>query len=60
MTLVLVEDSRRVRTLTLNRPDKLNACNEALLDALGDELERAATDKADNRWAREVAETTGS
>ncbi|MCU1588021.1 MAG: paaF 3 [Frankiales bacterium] len=44
MTLVLVEDSQRVRTLTLNRPDKLNACSEALLDALADELLRAATD----------------
>jgi enoyl-CoA hydratase/carnithine racemase len=44
MTLVLVEDSNRVRTLTLNRPDKLNACSEALLDALGDELLRAAAD----------------
>ncbi len=44
MSLVLVEDSARVRTLTLNRPDKLNACSEALLDALGDELVRAAAD----------------
>ena len=44
MSLVLVEDDTRVRTLTLNRPDKLNACSEALLDALGEELVRAATD----------------
>lgn len=44
MSLVLVEDRNRVRTLTLNRPDKLNACNEALLDALGDALQAAATD----------------
>jgi enoyl-CoA hydratase/carnithine racemase len=44
MSLVLAEDLNRVRTLTLNRPDKLNACSEALLDALGDELVRAATD----------------
>lgn len=44
MSLVLVEDLNRVRTLTLNRPDKLNACNEALLDALGEELVRAASD----------------
>jgi enoyl-CoA hydratase/carnithine racemase len=44
MSLVLVEDDKRVRTLTLNRPDKLNACSEALLDALGDELVRAASD----------------
>jgi enoyl-CoA hydratase/carnithine racemase len=44
MSLVLVEDSNRVRTLTLNRPDKLNACSEELLDALGDELDRAAAE----------------
>jgi enoyl-CoA hydratase/carnithine racemase len=46
MSLVLVEDDKRVRTLTLNRPDKLNACSEALLDALGEELVRAADDDA--------------
>jgi enoyl-CoA hydratase/carnithine racemase len=46
MSLVLVEDDKRVRTLTLNRPDKLNACSEALLDALGEELVRAASDDA--------------
>ena len=46
MSLVLVEDAARVRTLTLNRPDKLNACSEALLDALGEELVRAAADDA--------------
>ena len=45
MSLVLVEDHNRVRTLTLNRPEKLNACNQALLDALGEELDNAATDK---------------
>ena len=44
MSLVLVEDRNRVRTLTLNRPDKLNACSEELLDALGDELVKAAAD----------------
>jgi len=46
MSLVLVEDAARVRTLTLNRPDKLNACSEALLDALGEELVKAASDDA--------------
>src|SRR4051794_21327843 len=46
MSLVLVEDRNRVRTLTLNRPDKLNACSEELLDALGNELVRAAKDDA--------------
>ncbi len=44
MSLVLIEDSNRVRTITLNRPDKLNACSEELLDALGDALGDAATD----------------
>lgn len=44
--LVLVEDDKRVRTLTLNRPDRLNACSEALLDALAEQLLRAATDDA--------------
>jgi enoyl-CoA hydratase/carnithine racemase len=42
--LVLVEDSARVRTLTLNRPDNLNAISEALLDRFAEELIRAATD----------------
>ena len=41
---VLVSDEARVRTLTLNRPDALNACNEALYDALTDGLLDAAAD----------------
>ena len=44
MTLVLSEDANRVRMLTLNRSDKLNACSEELLDALGDALVAAAED----------------
>jgi enoyl-CoA hydratase/carnithine racemase len=44
MSLVLVEDEARVRTLTLNRPENLNAISEALLDAYAEELIRAATD----------------
>lgn len=44
MSLVLVEDSARVRTLTLNRPENLNAISEALLDAFAEELLRAADD----------------
>ncbi|MFN2538234.1 MAG: enoyl-CoA hydratase/isomerase family protein [Mycobacteriales bacterium] len=44
MSLVLVQDAHRVRTLTLNRPENLNAISEALLDALAEELIRAATD----------------
>ena len=41
---VLVHDEARVRTLTLNRPDALNACNEAVYDALTDGLLDAAAD----------------
>lgn len=41
---VLVHDEARVRTLTLNRPDALNACNEALYDALTNALLAAAND----------------
>lgn len=41
---LLVHDEVRVRTLTLNRPDALNACNEALYDALTNGLIDAAED----------------
>lgn len=43
MTL-LVADDNRVRTLTLNRPDALNAFNEELYDATVEALRAAATD----------------
>ncbi len=41
MTLHIADD-HRVRTLTLNRPDALNAFNEALYDAVTDALNEAA------------------
>lgn len=43
MTL-LISDENRVRTLTLNRPNALNAFNEALYDATADALMAAAED----------------
>ena len=42
--LLLVEDRARVRTLTLNRPDALNAFNEALYDVTTEALRDAAAD----------------
>ncbi|MBB3751762.1 enoyl-CoA hydratase/carnithine racemase [Mycolicibacterium sp. BK634] len=43
MTL-LIEDENRVRTITLNRPEALNAFNEALYDATAEALLAAADD----------------
>ncbi|TDC65064.1 enoyl-CoA hydratase/isomerase family protein [Actinomadura sp. GC306] len=42
--MLLIEDADRVRTLTLDRPEALNAFNEALYDALTDALREAADD----------------
>ncbi|MER7556292.1 enoyl-CoA hydratase-related protein [Nocardioides sp. NPDC126508] len=42
--LLLREDRDRVRTLTLNRPDQLNAFNQALYVALADALRKADED----------------
>ena len=41
---VLVEDGEAVRTITLNRPDKLNSFNEHMHAALRDALEGARSD----------------
>ena len=41
---VIVNDSNRVRTITLNRPEALNAFNDELYDGAGDALSRAAED----------------
>lgn len=39
-----IEDDKRVRTITLDRPDALNAFNEALYDATAEALLAAAVD----------------
>lgn len=45
---VLVEDRDRVRTITLNRPEKLNALTEQLANEMIDAIERADHDDAVN------------
>jgi enoyl-CoA hydratase/carnithine racemase len=42
--ILQIDDQNRVRTLTLNRPDALNAFNEALYEATADALQQAADD----------------
>jgi enoyl-CoA hydratase/carnithine racemase len=42
--ILLSDDDNRVRTLTLNRPEALNAFNEALYEATADALSSAADD----------------
>ena len=44
--ILQIEDRERVRTLTLNRPEALNAFNEELYDATAEALLAAATDPA--------------
>ncbi|UGQ10303.1 enoyl-CoA hydratase-related protein [Yinghuangia sp. ASG 101] len=45
-TVIRIEDTDRVRIVTLDRPEALNAFNEALYDALCDALIEAAADPA--------------
>ncbi len=42
--ILQIDDQNRVRTLTLNRPDVLNAFNEALYEATAEALQPAAED----------------
>ena len=42
--ILQIDDENRVRTLTLNRPDVLNAFNEALYQATAEALHQAAED----------------
>lgn len=44
--LVIVDDEAGVRTLTLNRPDKLNAMSTSLVEALSAQLAAAAADES--------------
>lgn len=44
--ILLSKTEGAVRTLTINRPDKLNALNRAVLGALGEAMEAASADDA--------------
>ena len=42
--VVLIRDTEHVRLITMNRPAKLNAFNQALFAGLADAFEAAASD----------------
>jgi methylglutaconyl-CoA hydratase len=44
-TIALDQSSRRIATVTLNRPDRGNAFNQTLLDELGDQLKALAAEE---------------
>ena len=44
--LIIVDDDAGIRTLTLNRPDKLNAMSTGLVEALSAQLAAAAVDES--------------
>lgn len=46
MSLVRIDDRGAVRHLVLNRPEKRNALNRELIEALGRELQAAASDQS--------------
>jgi enoyl-CoA hydratase/carnithine racemase len=46
MSIVITEDRGAVRHVVMNRPEKRNAMNQALLRALGDALQAAAEDES--------------
>ena len=48
--LLLVDDADGIRTLRVNRPDKLNALNAATLDALDAAFAAAAADDTVRVW----------
>ena len=45
-SLISVTDEKRVRYLTLNRPDRLNALNSAVLEQLSQQMAQVATDSS--------------